>query len=313
MMTTAVMHQRSFSAMGCDAEIIGVSVDDGALVETESLIHDLETRWSRFLPASDIGRINADIDIDRTTSVHWSTRDVVTLALAAWQRTSGRFDPTIYRALIQQGYDQTFARIPTSTTIEPMTANIESRCSEVWVNQESSAIFTPAGVGLDLGGIGKGYAAEVAVRHLRSLGAEGAMVNIGGDVFVSGTAPNDDVWIVALLDPDTDESFARVRLTEGAVTVSTPALRRWDTQLGPRHHLIDPKTATSLPEGELKAVAVLAGSGWWAEALTKALLVDGNPNVDVALDAYGCGAHAIGMLGNGEVVTSRGGADFLQT
>ncbi len=297
--------------MGCDAEIIAVGANENDIDDAVELIHTLESRWSRFRPDSDIGRINTALGIDAVTQVHWSTRDVVSLAIEGCRRTHGRFDPTIYGAMVHQGYDRTYAHIGACVEIG-MPLPSSGRASDVRIDQAACTIFTPAGVGLDLGGIAKGYAAELTVRHLRTLGAAGAMVNIGGDVFVSGDAPNDDVWIVSLLDPRSNDPFASVRLVDGAVTVSTSIIRRWNTTLGTRHHLIDPQTSNSLPDGNLQAVAVLAGSGWWAEVLTKALLVDASTDLDLGIDNYGADAHAFGLLSNSTIQTSRGAAAFLR-
>ncbi len=101
-------------------------------------------------------------------------------------------------------------------------------------------------------------------------------MNLGGDVRVSGTAPQAPGWQVDL-DPDLtgpDEPIRSFRLAAGAVATSTRLRRSWQRAGTRHHHLIDPATSSSAWTG-LATVTVLADGAAWAEILAKAAFVAG--------------------------------------
>jgi thiamine biosynthesis lipoprotein len=133
----------------------------------------------------------------------------------------------------------------------------------------------PSGVTFDAGGIGKGHAADLTAALPMTAGADGALVNLGGDLRVIGSPPTPEGWVVNVADPfDSQRELLRVAMPQGAVATSSRLLRRWQTTTGGAHHLIDP--ATGRPANtDTVAVTVIAGEEWWAEALTKALFLTG--------------------------------------
>jgi thiamine biosynthesis lipoprotein len=112
---------------------------------------------------------------------------------------------------------------------------------------------------------------------LRAAGAEGACVNLGGDVRVSGVAPHGDAWRVGI-EHDLIPGFAAtIPLLDGAVATSTTTRRVWQAAGGPRHHLLDP--ATGQPSKSDAVVAsVVAGEGWVAEVLAKVVVLADLPS-----------------------------------
>ena len=129
---------------------------------------------------------------------------------------------------------------------------------------------------LDLGGIGKGHAADVLAAELVDAGADGVCVNLGGDVRVAGVAPEVAGWQVDL-DPaltPSNEPARSFRLGAGAVATSTRLRRRWTRAGETRHHIIDPGTSRPAWNG-LATVTVLADRAAWAEMLAKSAFVAG--------------------------------------
>ena len=103
---------------------------------------------------------------------------VVELALAAREETGGLFDPTVHGAVVAAGYDRDFEFVPADGDALPGSgvAPTETRCAgRVLVDGDSIALA--AGVKLDLGGIGKGYAADQAAEVLAVAGP--CLVNVG--------------------------------------------------------------------------------------------------------------------------------------
>jgi thiamine biosynthesis lipoprotein len=120
------------------------------------------------------------------------------------------------------------------------------------------------GSGIDLGGVAKGWMADVLAREL----GENCLVNLGGDLFARGCWPVGVGGKTMLLE-DT-----------GAATSST-RIRRW----GRQHHLIDPRTG--LPAaGDISEVSVVARTGFEAEVFAKTALLLGSDQVPTFLAAH---------------------------
>ena len=134
-------------------------------------------------------------------------------------------------------------------------------------------ITLPLGVRLDLGGIGKGLAADLVATGLRERGAEGALVDIGGDVRVTGTSPRGGAWTIAIEDPRNEHLLALVHVDDGGVATSTTLRRRWIHAGARRHHLVAPTTGESTTSDVVGASVVAATAGW-ADALSKVAFVD---------------------------------------
>jgi thiamine biosynthesis lipoprotein len=256
--------------MGTDAHVVLTSAAEALLHTTRARLGALEARWSRFLPDSELSRLNQSPgELVLLSDV---TYDLIELAVAAWRLTAGRFDPTVLDALCDLGYDRSFDDLATVVADPGTTSRPAAGCAAIELYPELRAVVLPPGVRLDLGGIGKGHAADLVCGELRERGAAGACVSLGGDVRVSGRPPaGDDAWTVDVEHPFTNEPIARVRLDDGAVATSSAVRRRWRRGNTTVHHLIDP--ATGAPAPRYAAVTVVAGSATLAEILTKGVFV----------------------------------------
>src|SRR2546430_15548434 len=84
-------------------------VGPAALNDARRMIGDFEARWSRFLPDSEISRVNANAG--SWVEVSPDTFRLIEAAVTGWQITGGRFDPTVLPALVGAGYDRSFELI----------------------------------------------------------------------------------------------------------------------------------------------------------------------------------------------------------
>jgi thiamine biosynthesis lipoprotein len=279
-----------------------VTVLGGAndLIETaRERLDDLEARWSRFVPSSEISRLNhAD---GRPCRVSGETRLLVRRALDGYAVTEGRFDPTLLGAVLRAGYVDSFDRRPSRPHGSGST--LRTGAHRIEIDDTAGTVRIPVGVGFDPGGIGKGLAADLVSAELVDLGAAGVSVNVGGDLRVRGDAPEGDAWRIAVDDPwGRSEPVARLRLLHGAVATSSRLRRRWIRADGAvQHHLLDPATGTSSRTPVL-ASTVVAANGWQAEALSKAVFLDARRGMEI-VDARG--AAALVVLPDG-LLTTRG-------
>ena len=271
--------------MSCDASVLVTVEDvdrspvDGSVLIRQAIdrLGQLERRWSRFLPTSEISGLNDAGGEPRTASA--DTVRLVTALIQAWHATAGCFDPTLIGTLVELGYaasrDDAGLRTSLAAGVAP-----QGRPGEILVDTDTGWIQLPFGTALDPGGLGKGLAADIVVEELIDAGAAGALVEIGGDVRVSGRPPSGDAWTIAIAPTSAAEEPRCVRLVDGGVATSTSRLRTWTQSGEQRHHLIDPNTLRPT-EAETVSCSVVAGSAAWAEAFTKVGFVEPN---NTALD-----------------------------
>ncbi|MBV8950122.1 MAG: FAD:protein FMN transferase [Actinobacteria bacterium] len=270
-MTRTQVHH--FHAMGTDVEIIVVGGTGRAAIEAQERVDHLERLWSRFLDDSELSRLNAAAPAP--VMVSSITFELVQRALEAWRRTDGRFDPTVLSALEAAGYDRTFEDVAPDVARDVEPARPAPGCEGIELDPVVRAVRLPPGVRLDLGGIGKGFAADLVAMELRAAGAAGACVNLGGDLRVSGEPPDGaPAWVVAVDDPAGAGKLGNLVLAEGGVATSTRVRRAWRRGGRALHHLLDPESGAPAARG-LASVTVLAAEACWAEVLAKAAFVGG--------------------------------------
>ena len=250
------METRSFRAMGTDIELLLDGPDaGGALAAAEDEFHRLEAILTRFRPESQLSRLNEQGSLEAGPEL----LEVVELALAARARTDGRFDPTVHDAVVAAGYDRTFEELP-----QDGTAVIVGSVCGGSVRIDGSRIELEPGVRLDLGGIGKGYAAARVADLLSSAGP--ALVNAGGDIAVRGGS-----WPVGV---ETADDELTLQLSRGGLATSGRDRRRWRRNGEELHHLIDPATGSPSPS-DLLRITVVAPDAVEAEIWAKALYIAG--------------------------------------
>lgn len=272
-----------FAAMGTWAHIVAVGAPSGAVERARERIAQLEARWSRFRPDSEVSRLNRAAG--RTLVVSSDTLILVGLALSGWTATEGRFDPTVLGSLLDAGYDRSFERLrDTSASTGTGTGAGSMGAGGVVVDERRGTVTLPTGVGFDPGAIGKGLAADLTVASMLAEGAHGACVSLGGDLRAEGRAPGGGPWVVDVADPfrvgaddplgDAWPVVARLAFDAGGLATSSPLRRSWTVGGEQRHHLIDPGTGQPA-ETDVAAVTVLAGDAWRAEVLATAAVLAG--------------------------------------
>jgi FAD:protein FMN transferase len=269
------LEQLTFGAMGtaCSATVTMGARDawsaERALAAGRAEVAACERALSRFVPGSDLSRLNA-------AAGEWvgvDARLVAALAAALDARaaTGGRYDPTVLPALIAAGYDRSFEQLRPRL---PMPLDGWRAGAAIEVDREARRARVEPGTAVDLGGIGKGFAAGRAVAAMLAAWPlmPGALVDLGGDLAVRGYAPDDGPWRIAVADPDVPGGRVGIlEVTAGGVATSGRDRRRFGP--GRRlHHLIDPATGAPAQPGPL-TVTVAAPDAAEAEAHSTALAI----------------------------------------
>lgn len=266
---------------------------------------ELEAWWSRFLVDSDITRANQAAG--QPVVVHADTLAVVARALDAWRQTDGRFDITTLPALIHHGYTQSAVNDDPAPRVGGTRVGMSAW---VGIDYAASTLTVPAQCAIDLGGIGKGFAADIIAEELIEAGANGALVNIGGDLVALGRPCDDDSWYLGIEDPrDPPAHIARLRLECGAIATSGTTIRKWLQADGSAaHHLIDPSSAQPSSSGIVTATVIAADAATAEVYATAIALMSGDDGIAVLETVRLAG---IAVDNTGAVFTTSTMKDFL--
>jgi len=274
--------------MGTDVSLYGPDADafDEAFAAIRRVFETEERRFSRFRDDSELTAVNRLAG--QWVAVSSPFERVVRLALDHASATGGLFDPTVLHALMAAGYDRDFDEVLAGARGVLHPPQPCGRWTEVQVRQ--GAVRLPPEVGLDLGGIAKGWTVDLVAAEALDAGLGWAVVAAGGDLAIVGDAPALEIPIE---DPETlERPMATLRLARGALATSSVAKRSWGTGL---HHVIDPRTGAPLRSDTVQAT-VWAPTCAEAEVLATWALLRG-PD---AADQLSCAM----VTSSGDVVVS---------
>ncbi|HEY7341684.1 MAG TPA: FAD:protein FMN transferase [Ktedonobacterales bacterium] len=267
------MSRHIFAAMGTTVTVLAPAEHGPhAFKIVRALFDDWERTLSRFLPESELSRLNARAGTAVEVSpLLWV---VLTTALEAARATDGRYDPTLQRQMLWIGYDRTFTDIDRAgrgTARPALPARPGGDWRLIQLDPAHRRVTLPEGAGLDFGGIAKGMAVDAALDQLRALSLTPALVNAGGDLAVAGQPPCQPDWPIAV--PGRDRYWT-IPLRNGTIATSTVTRRNWRQGETARHHLIDPATGEPA-RSDILSVTVVAPYCRQAEVGAKVALLLG--------------------------------------
>ena len=271
-----------FDSMGTHCRVV---TDDADLAQRAiDVVAELEGRWSRFRPASEISELNRAAG--RLCVVSELTFELVARAEQARVATSGAFNPLMLDQLEHLGYDRTWTQVA-AVADEPSAATQPATSQPIELFADVRAVRLPEGCRFDPGGIGKGLAGDLVAAALLANGATSVQIELGGDVRVAGRPWSGDHWQVRVDDADHGaDHAATISLPAGGVATSSVVRRRWRRGGAFLHHLLDPATGRSA-ETDLDAVTCVAPTLWWAEVVAKVALTAGSVGAPEVFERFG--------------------------
>jgi thiamine biosynthesis lipoprotein len=285
--TTARVERKSMGVT-CVATIVGIDSTDLA-VRCLDLVEEFESLWSRFIPTSDISRLNnAD---GRPTLVDKRTVILIHHMIAAHQATDGAFNPT--RLPLQIAAGDVRSLVNDKRTELPVNAAVFSDLSGIQVFHDGK-VSLPRSMTLDAGGIGKGLAADLILQFALDQGADGACINLGGDMAIN---TGDSIgWDVEILSPiNTGVVLDTVRISVGGVATSS-LFARQRNGAGINSHLFSNSSAHDTQH--TVGATVIANSAAWSEAWTKYAILSNPAQAIDTLTSTGLAAMLVSADGH---------------
>jgi thiamine biosynthesis lipoprotein len=213
--------------------------------------------------------------------------EVVQFACAVAEASGGAYDPTVGAAMQARGFDR---RWRTGERLAPTSVDAGIRWRDIHLDDHRRTITLAKPLIIDLGGIAKGLAVDLAARELAECGH--FAIDAGGDVYVAGLRADGCPWSVGVRHPrEPDTLLARLRLSECAVCTSGDYERRSPHDDG--GHLLDPHTGNAATD--TISATVLAPRAMVADALATAAFVLGPRRGIALLEQQGVEGLVIGV------------------
>jgi thiamine biosynthesis lipoprotein len=241
----------------------------------EETIFEVEETMSRTDSNSEVYRINS---LAGTGDKHYLSdelADIIETSIYYQEKIDSLFRISIFPLVELWDIMNPDAPIPTKDQIR-QAIELSSVENIEFDLVEKSITIKEIGAGIDLGGIAKGYAADLAIERLKEKGVLHGFISLGGGVQAFGGKSNGDPWVLGLQNPIEPESghFARYEVFDGAVVTSGDYQRYKEVEGIVYHHIIDPRDGYPVQEG-LASVTVFTESSTEADAYSTAFYVMG--------------------------------------
>lgn len=242
---------------------------DAAITE----IQRIEKLLTTFNEGSQTHLINENAGI-MPVKVDREVFDLIERSLKISQITDGYFDIS-YGGIDKSfwNFDREMKKLPNPEIILSQLKLVDYR--NILLNREMQTVFLKEkGMRIGFGGIGKGYAAEMARRVLIRRGVISGVVNASGDLTTWGTQANGKPWTIGIADPDNaKQPFSYMNITDMAVATSGN-YEKFVTIEGKKYsHTINPKTG--MPVSGIKSVTVICPNAEIADAMATPITIMG--------------------------------------
>lgn len=281
--------------MGTYARIVAVAEESQTAVRSIDAglkqLTRIDCVMSDYKPDSQLSEVNRDA-YKRPVRVSDELFEVLARSTEFSRQTDGAFDITVGPLVDLWRQAGEANQMPTEQQIAQAEAQVG--CAKLLLDaNENTVRFAVEGMRLDLGGIAKGYAIDKAVEAMKTSGATGGMVDVGGDIKCFGLPKGKKQWLVGLQDPsklrpedptqrvlwlgagaiETEQTLRELKLNDAAVATSGD-YQRFEMIGGRKFsHIINVHTPAG--ESELCSVTIIAPTAIEADALATAVTVLG--------------------------------------
>lgn len=236
-------------------------------------IEHLNTQLSDYLDGSDINRLSASSGSRQWVDVSPDLFGILVISKAISKKTNGHFDVTVgpyvqeWRRALRRNY------FPDTERLRALRKKVGDKHLRLAPNRQAVKLRRP-GMKLDVGGIGKGYAADEALLVLRAHGISAALIDAGGDLALGDPPPMRSGWEIAVPSYSDQDTIPQVRILSNVAIATSGIAYRYLEHEGKRYsHIVSPRTGVGLLHHV--RTTVIAPNGTLADALATAVSVAG--------------------------------------
>ncbi len=236
-------------------------------------IKRIEKLLTTFHDSSETNLINRNAGIE-AVKVSEEIFNLIERSIRISSITQGAFDIT-YGSIDKSlwNFDTQMKSLPDKDTAKEMVRLINYQ--NIVLDREHTTVFLKEkGMRIGFGGIGKGYAAEMAKNKMQQLGITSGIVNASGDLTTWGFQPNGEEWTVGIANPNiSGEVFSFLKIS-GLAVATSGNYEKFIMVDGKKYsHTIDPRTG--LPVTGIKSVTIITKNAEIADAMATPVTIMG--------------------------------------
>lgn len=224
--------------------------------------------------------------------------------------SKGAFDITVGKVTDLWDFHGENPKVPEKSLVEDALKSVGYKDISVEKNSDGSAKVTlnKPGMEIDLGGIAKGYIADLLTKDLEKEGVTSAIINLGGNIAVIGEKPEGKSFKIGIEKPysDRQDIVGSVNMKNQTIVTSGIYERFFEADGVKYHHIIDPTTGFPV-ESDIEGVSIISdlGSSMECDGLSTTCLLLGSEKAKELIDNTK-GVEALFILKDGTIIPTKG-------
>ncbi len=251
------------------------STDESILDKVFDKVKNLEETFSINETGTEVDKINDNAGIE-PVKVSDDTIEVVKEGIYYSDLSHGKFDITVGPLVkLWNIPDRPTEDIPTQDELNvvlPLT-----NYKDVVIDEANKTVFlTRPGMMLDLGGIAKGYAADVISKMLTDEGVKSAIIDLGGNIFAHGEKVSGDAWKIGIQNPFSNrgEIVGAISVKNKSIVTSGIYERYIEVDGVKYHHILNPETGYPY-ENDIAGITIISDKSTTGDALSTSVFALG--------------------------------------
>lgn len=225
----------------------------------------------------DVASINSNAG--SYVEVSEETHDLISYSLDMSKKTDGNFNIAILPLMELWGFTTSDYKVPSKESISETLSHIDLNNIVI----EDGKVKIDSDMGIDLGGIAKGYITDKAINVLKENGISSAIINAGGNVATLGVKEDGSEYNIAVQDPRNESNyFALMNLSNKSAVTSGAYQRNFEEDGVIYHHIMDPKTGYPA-DSDISSITIISDDGKKADVYSTSLYIMG---IDKAIEFY---------------------------
>lgn len=293
-------------------KVFGNTAEQKNMDDIQTMLERMDIEFSRTKENGEVYAVNQAAGKEAVV-VSDETLDIVKQSIKYAEEMDGLFDPTIGPLVDLWNIGSDGAQVPPQADIDQ--AESLTNYKDIIVDEAAKTVkLAKEGMVLDMGGIGKGYAADRIADYLKEQGLDSAMINLGGSSIIAlGNKPNGSPWNIGLQDPDKDRGtqLGTIKISDEVIDASG-VYERFFVQDNVRyHHILDPRTGFPSQNG-LKSLTIMSPNATDADALSTGVFLMGLEEGMAYLEALPGDVEAFFITEDNKIYATSGIRERLQ-